>query len=162
MQAVLDTAHTWFLDSIAQELNGALTIQLVEGIKGGARQLVEVGETALGPYFPVRVEAESRCVEVRFPNAHAFFVFNESFDKSDPELKKGEGRFLYVADASSFRTFVESRTSVAQLIDEPYKEYVLWCEDRVFHVLSSDPPVISLMSHKHDLAIERTNTWSAS
>lgn len=163
MQTVLDTAHTWFLDSIAQELNGALTIRLVEGIKGGERQFVEVGETALGPYFPVRVEAESRCVEVSFPNAHAFFVFNESFNKSDPALKKeGNGRFLYVADASSFRTFVESRTLVTQLIDEPYQEYVLWCEDRVLHVLSSDPPVISLVSHKSDLAVERTRTWSAS
>lgn len=163
MHTVLDTAHTWFMDSIAQEPSGALMVRLVEGIKGGERQLVEVGETALGPYFPVRVEAGSRCVEVSFPNAHAFFVFNESFDKSDPALKKkGEGRFLYVADASSFRTFVESRTLVTQLIDEPYQEYVLWCEDRVLHALSSDPPVISLMSHKPDLAIERTHTWSAS
>lgn len=136
MHTVLDTAHTWFMDSIAQEPSGALMVRLVEGIKGEERQFVEVGETALGPYFPVRVEAGSRCVEVSFPNAHAFFVCNESFDKSDPALKKkGEGRFLYVADASSFRTS---------------------------SALSSDPPVISLMSHKPDLAIERTYTWSAS
>lgn len=163
MHTVLDTAHTWFLDSIAQGLSGALTVRLVEGLKGGERQFVEVGEASLGPYFPVRVEAESRCVEIRFPNAHAFFVFNESFDKSDPALKReGNGRFLFVADASSFRAFVESRTSVAQLIEEPYQDYLLWCEDRVLHVLSSDPPVVSLQSDKPDMAIERTHTWSAS
>lgn len=155
MQTVLDTAQTWLLDSIAHDRSGALVVRLVEGLKGEVEQFVEVGETSLGPCFPVRFEAESRCVEVRFPDAHAFFVFSESFDKSDPALKrKGEGRFLYVADASSFRTFVESRTSVAQLTVEPYQDYVLWCEDRVLHVLSSDAPVVSLMNHKPDLAIE--------
>lgn len=164
MHTLLDTAHTWFLDAIAHEPSGALMVRLVEGLKGGERQFVEVGETSLGLCFPVRVETEkSRRVEIRFPDAHAFFVFNESFNKSDPALKKeGDGRFLFVAEASSFRAFVESRTLVAQLIEEPYQDYVLWCEDRVLHVLSSDPPVISLMRHKHDLAIERTNTWSAS
>lgn len=163
MHTVLDTAHTWFLESITQELSGALKVRLVEGLKGRERQFVEVGETSLGPYFPVQVEAESRCVEIRFPDAHAFFVFNESFDESDPALKKaGDGRFLFVADASSFRTFVESRTSVAKLIEEPYQDYLLWCEDRVLHVLSSAPPVVSLQSDKPDLTIERTRTWSAS
>lgn len=163
MHTVLDTAHTWFLDSIAQEPSGALMVRLVEGIKGEERQFVEVGETALGPYIPVQVEAESRFVEIRFPDAHAFFVFNESFNKSDPALKKeGDGRFLFVADASSFRAFVESRTLVAQLMVEPYQDYVLWCEDRVLHVLSSEAPVVSLLSHKPDLALERTRTWSAS
>lgn len=164
MQNLLDTAHTWLLDSIAHDLSGALVVRLVEGLRGEVGQLVEVGDTSLGLCFPVRVETEkSRRVEIRFPNAHAFFVFNESFDKSDPALKReGNGRFLFVADASSFRTFVESRTSVAQLIEESYQDYVLWCEDRVLHVLSSDPPVVSLQSDKPDLAIERTLTWSTS
>lgn len=164
MQNLLDTAHTWLLDSIAHDLSGALVVRLVEGLRGEVGQLVEVGETSRGLCFPVRVETEkSRRVEIRFPDAHAFFVFNESFNKSDPALKKeGDGRFLFVAEASSFRAFVESRTLVAQLIEEPYQDYVLWCEDRVLHMLSSDPPVVSLQSDKPDLAIERTRTWSAS
>lgn len=163
MHTVLDTAHTWFLESITHDLSGALVVRLVEGLRGEVGQLVEVGETSLGLCFPVGVETESRRIEIRFPDAHAFFVFNESFNKPDPVLKKaGDGRFLFVAEASSFRAFVESRTSVAQLIEEPYQDYLLWCEDRVLHVLSSAPPVVSLQSDKPDLTIERTRTWSAS
>jgi hypothetical protein len=162
MQTVLETAHTWLLDSITHDLSGALVVRLVEGLRGEVSEFVEVGETSLGPCFPVRVEAESRRVEIRFPDAPAFFVFNESFNKPDPALKKeGDGRFLFVADASSFRAFVESRTLVAQLIVDPYQDYVLWCEDRVLHVLSSVPPVVSLLSDKPDPGIERTHTWSA-
>ena len=161
MQTALDSAHAWFLDSIAHELNGTLIVRLVEGIKGKERQFVEVGETRLGPYFPVQVEAASRCVEVRFSNAIAFFVYNESYDGPDPELKKDTGRFLFVAESSSFRRFAESTTAVAHLTQEPYQEYLLCSEDRILQVLSSEAPSVTFLNEKPNLSIERTNTWSA-
>ena len=161
MKTTLDSAHAWFLDSMTHELNGALAVRLVEGIKGTERQFVGVGETKLGPYFPVQVEAASRCAEIRFSNAIAFFAYNESYDSPDPELKKDTGRFLFVAESSSFRRFAEARTSVAQLHQEPYQEYLLCCEDRIFQVLSSEAPAVTFLNEQPNLTVERTNTWSA-
>jgi hypothetical protein len=162
MQTTLDSAHAWFFDSSTHELSGALTIRLVEGIKGAERQFVGVGETKLGPYFPVQVEARSRCVQIAFANAIAFFVYNESYDTGDPELKKGTGRFLFNAESSSFRKFAESRTSVSHLHQGPYQEFLLCCEDRIFHVLSVEAPEVVLLEEEPNLAVQRTNTWSAS
>ena len=162
MHPILDSAHAWFFDSLSHELNGSLVIHLVEGVKGSSREFVDVGEKKLGPYFPVRVEAQSRCVQVTFENALAFLAFNESYDTADPELKKNEGRFLFAAEASSFRRFTEARTSVAQLCQEPYQEFLLCCEDRVFHVLSPAVPSVAVLPESANLTVERTTTWSAS
>jgi hypothetical protein len=162
MHTTLDSAHAWFFESSSHELSGALVVSLVEGIKGSDRQFVEVGETALGPYFPVQVEARSRCVQVAFKNALAFMVYNESYDTADPELKKGTGRFVFNAESSSFRKFVEARTSIAQLHQGPYQEFLLCCEDRVFHVLSAEAPQVVLLQEAPNLNVQRNNTWSAS
>jgi hypothetical protein len=162
MNDILDSAHAWFFGVASHQLNGMLAIRLVEGIKGAERQFVEVGETKLGPYFPVQVEAQSRVVEVTFANALAFFVYDESYDTGDPELKKCTGHFLFDAESSSFRKFAEARTAVAQVHQGPYKEFLLCCEDRIFHVLSADAPEIVLLQEEPDLTVERTSTWSAS
>jgi hypothetical protein len=110
MNDTLDSAHAWFFEAASHLLNGELVIRLVEGIKGTVRQFVEVSGTKLGPYFPVTVEAHSRVAEITFANALAFFGYNESYDTSEPDLKKGAGRFLFNAEASSFREFAQSRS----------------------------------------------------
>jgi len=145
---------------MAHELDGSLVVCLVEGIKGKDRQFVEVGETKLGPYFPVQVDATSRYAEVRFSNAFAFFVYDESYEMSDPELKKDTGRFLFVAELSSFKKLVEA-TTVAQILQQQYQEFLLGCEDRLFHVLSSEVPSVTFLNKQPNLAVERTSTWSA-
>ena len=162
MNTVLDTAHAWFFDSLAQELDGTLSVWLVEGIKGTEREFLGVGETKLGPYFPVRVQAGSRCAVVSFKESLAFFGYNESYDTSDEELVKDEGKFLFAAENSSFRSFVEKRTTVSGVYQGTYHEYLLCCEDRILHVLSALPPVVEVLSAIPDLAKGRTNTWSAS
>lgn len=162
MHTILESADAWFFDSSSHSLEGSLVIRLVEGIKGTKRQFVEVDETKLGPYFPVRVEAASRSVEVVFTNALAFFIYNESYDTTDAELKMDTGRFLFRATSSSFRTFAESRTIVGQIHTDPYSEFLLCCEDRVFSVLSAEEPTVTFLQESPNMAIERTNTWSAS
>lgn len=159
---ILDSAHAWFFDSSSHQLNGTLVIRLVEGIKGIERQFVEVGEKKLGPYFSVQVESRSRVVEVIFSDVAAFFAYDESYDTKDSELKKAVGRFLFKAESSSFRTFAEARTTFAQLCTVPVQEFLLCCEDRIFHVLSADAPEVVLLQMSPDLFAERTNTWSAS
>ena len=161
MNDTLDSAHAWFFEAASHFLDGKLVIRLVEGIKGTERQFVEVSGTKLGPYFPVKVEAQSRVAEITFANALVYFGYNESYDTAEPDLKKGAGRFLFNAEASSFRKFAEKRTTVAQLHEGPYLEFLLCCEDRIFHVLSSEEPVVVVLQGNPDLTVERTNTWSA-
>jgi hypothetical protein len=161
MNDTLDSAHAWFFESASHFLDGRLVIRIVEGIKGTERQFVEVSGTKLGPYFPVKVEAQSRIAEITFANALVYFGYDESYDTAEPDLKKGAGRFLFNAEASSFRKFAEKRTTVAKLHEEPYLEFLLCCEDRIFHVLSSEEPVVVVLQANPDLTVERTNTWSA-
>ena len=143
-------------------LGGVLVIRLVEGLKGTDRQLVDVGEAKLGPYFAVQVEPRSRCVEVAFQNVLAFFAYNESYDTGDPALEKGPGRFLFSVESSSFRKFAEASTAITQLHQGPYQEFLLRCEDRVFQILSVGAPEVVLLEEAPDLTVQRTNTWSAS
>ena len=51
MDHLLNSAHTWFLESYQQGPYGSLVIRVAEGIKGTERQPVHVGDQALGPYW---------------------------------------------------------------------------------------------------------------
>ena len=86
MELALASADAWFFVASSHQLDGSLSVRLVEGIKSSNREFVEVGESKLGPYFPVRVQAESRVAEVRFAAALAFCVYDESYDTRDPKL----------------------------------------------------------------------------
>ena len=138
-------------------------IRLVEGIKGSQRESFEVSGTVLGPYFPVTIEPHSRCALVYFSNAYELFTFNESFDTDDPEFKAEEGSCVVRrVEASSFRIFASKSTTVVDLRNDSLLEHLVWCEDRVFQVLSSAEPEVSLTDSTPDFSIERGKTWSAS
>jgi hypothetical protein len=159
MNALLDSAAAWFLDSATQEHDGALVVRLTEGIKGGERQFEQ-----LGPYFAMEVQATSRCVAVRFPGARATFSFDESFDSTDPAFERGVGQFLLTVSDSAFRRFVQARTTLT-ITDEgeeedAAREYFLRTEDRLFQVASGTPEVV-LLDEPPQLDVERTQTWFA-
>ena len=162
MQTVLDTAHTWFLESCTQLPSGELRIRLAEGIKGTERFPVQVGDSVLGPYFPVTIEPTSRAVEVLFPYALALFTCNESYDAADPELLTEERTVLRKVTASSFRKYLSTNTTAIELGREPLLEYLLWTENQVFQVFASGEPEVSDLAEGPDLSIERYKTWSAS
>lgn len=161
MDTLLASAHTWFFDSSREALDGSLVISLVEGIKGTEREFVDVGDKKLGPYFPVQVQAHSRCVQVIFTEVLAWFCYNESFDTADPTIQRSDGKFLFEVQASSFREFSISRTTVIQLHQGALHEYLLTCEDRIFQVLAGGLPKVVQSNAPPDLTVERTNTWSA-
>ncbi len=161
MVTQLDAAHSWFFDSYAHELNGPLIVHLTEGIKGVAPEFLEVGETKLGPYFPVAVGNDSQCARIVFPNTLAFLVYDESIDRADPELRADEGRFLRETEASTFQQFMQSRTSISELQTTTPKAFLLCCEDRIIQVLCEDTPFIELKRGQANLEISRTQTWSA-
>ena len=71
----------------------------------------------------------------------AFFILNESYDKGDEVRKKDTGRFLFKIETSSLRKFVETQTLVFTF-EESCKEFLLWCEDRVFSIFTTEPPII--------------------
>ncbi len=155
MQTSLNTAHTWFYESMSYKLDNKLSVCLAEGIKGSERQILEGGS-----FFPVTVQPKSRCVEVSFPGVLAFFTYDESFDTGDPQLEKDEGRFLWEVSASSFRQFSEKNTAITSVHQKPYVEYLLWCEDRVFQVLSTLPPIVTTLNKVADTALPRIQTFS--
>jgi hypothetical protein len=165
MNPLLDSATTWFLDSATQERDGAFVVRLTEGIKGEERQYVEHEGEQLGPYFPVEVQASSRCVRVRFPEARATFSFDENFDTTDPDFERGVGDFLFTISDSAFRRFVLARTTLT-ITDEgeedaAAREYFLRTEDRLFQVASGAPEV-TLLDDAPQLDVARTQTWFAS
>lgn len=163
MNTILDSAHSWFFERLVHGVGGALTIRLAEGIKGDERLPVVVGDTTLGPYFPVTVESHSRCAVIHFPEAFAAFTYNESFDTTDPDFIGEVGRFVVRrVQSSSFRTFACSRTNVAKLRTDDFEQFLIWTEDQVFEVLSASAPDIAITDASPDLTIERGRTWSAS
>jgi hypothetical protein len=162
MELALASAAAWFFVHSSHQLSGALVVRLVEGVKGEQRELVQVGEASLGPYFSIRVQPTSRVAEVRFAKALAFCVYDESYDARDPQLVAGPRGFLFVADASSFRSFAESATGITTIHEKPFLEYVLCCEDRIYHVLCEEPPSVAQVEEAPDLSLERTDTWHAS
>ena len=162
METVLDTAHTWFLESCTQLPGGELNIRLAEGIKGRDRLPVQIGDQVLGPYFPVTVEPTSRAVEVRFPYALVVFTYNESYDAKDPDLVAEDRAILRKVSASSFRKYLSESTSALELGKQPLEEWLLWTENQVFQVLASGEPQVVELAGDPDLSIERYQTWSAS
>ena len=164
MSPLLDSAVTWFLDSATQERDGTFVVRLTEGIKGDERQYVEHDGEQLGPYYPVEVQAGSRCVVVTFPQAQATFSFDEIFEGTDPHLERGVGTFLFTASDSGFRRLVQSSTTLT-IVDEgeeddAAQEYFLRTEDRLFQVASGAPEV-ELLDEAPRLDVARTQTWFA-
>ena len=164
MSPLLDSAATWFLDSATQEPDGTFVVRLTEGIKAAERQYVEHDGERLGPYYPVEVQATSRCVVVAFPQAHATFSFDEVFEGTDPHFERGVGDFLFTVSDSGFRRLVHSGTTLT-IVDEgeeddAAQEYCLRTEDRVFQVASGEPEV-QLLDEVPRLDVARTQTWFA-
>jgi hypothetical protein len=162
MESILASAHTWFLESYQQGPYGDLSIRLVEGIKGHEPEPVQVGEKVLGSYYPVTIEPHSRCVTIRFRDLRSLLTFTEGYDAEDPKMELGSGKFLRQVISSSFRSFIAGTTTAIDEFRGQYSEWLVWCEEQIFQVLSGQPPEVVLESRSPDFSIERGGTWSAS
>lgn len=161
MKTVLDESRTWFFDGLTHGLDGSLSIDLVEGIKATEPEMVDFGTgTPMGPYYSIKVLRQSKCARVQFPDSYLFFVYNESFDVGNDELEADEGVIKKVA-CSSFISFIQAHTGITSIKGVDFETYLLWTEDRLFHVASSGQPIVTLIDRVPDLAVGRTNTWSA-
>jgi len=161
MKTVLDDARTWFFDGLTHGLDGALIIDLVEGIKAEEPETVDFGTgTPMGNYYSIKVLPNSKCARVEFQDSLLFFAYNESFDVGNDELEADEGALKRVS-SSSFLSFIQAHTGIASVRGEDFESYLLWTEDRLFHVASSGAPVVTIVDRVPDMAVERTNTWSA-
>lgn len=159
---ILDTAHTWFLESYQQGPYGALVIRLAEGIKGTERQPVPIGDQVLGPYFPVTIEPTSRCVSIVFRDVRAVLAYTEGYDAEDPKLQMGQGRFLRRVTGSSFRELAAGTLSAIDEFRGEFSEWLVWTEEMILQVLSGSPPEVRFEDRQPDDTIERGKTWSAS
>lgn len=162
MNDILASAHTWFLESYEQSPYGDLVIRLAEGIKGAERQPVHVGEKVLGPYFPVTIQPQSRCVFVRFRDLRSLLTYPEGYDAEDPKMELEEGRFLRKVKSSSFREFTAATSTAIDEFRGEYSEWLVWTEEQIFQVFSGEPPEVFLETRPPDFSIERGGTWSAS
>lgn len=162
MENVLDSAHTWFLESYQQGPYGSLIIRLAEGIKGAERLPVQIGDKTLGRYFPVTVERTSRCATIVFDDVRAVLTYTEGYDAEDPNLQVGEGRFLRCVRASSFRDLAGSTLTAIDEFRGEFSEWLVWTEEMILQVLSGAAPDVRLEDRQPDDTIERGETWSAS
>ena len=162
MENILNSAHTWFLESYQQGPYGSLIIRLAEGIKGTERLPVQIGDKTLGPYFPVTVERTSRCASIIFNDVRAVLTYTEGFDAEDPKLQMGEGRFLRCVTASSFRDLAANTLSAIDEFRGEFSEWLVWTEEMILQVLSGAPPEVRLEDREPDDTVERGKTWSAS
>lgn len=163
MDNVLNSAHTWFLESYQQGPYGSLTIRLTEGVKGTERLPVQIGDQVVGPYFPVTIERTSRCVTITFQDVRAVLTYAEGYDDAeDPRLKMEGGRFLRRVNGSSFRDFAASTLNAIDDFRGEFSEWLVWTEEMILQVLSGETPEVRLENRRPDETIERGKTWSAS
>jgi hypothetical protein len=159
----LNSIDTWFFESLSQSYPDKLSIILVEGIKADTPELVEVDEkTSVGPYFPVRVEGCSLCIEIIFEEVFSYQVVNESY--SAPQSDFESDAFLGPVKKCSklqYLTYLESDSILSQTRAGEYGSYYIWTEDQTFFVISGKAPEIKTHDQKANTSIERTATYFA-
>jgi len=161
MRTILDESRSWFFERLLHRPDGSLVVSLVEGIKAVEPCMVNIGSIQeVGPYFQIQVLAKSKCVDIVFPEADAFFSYNESYDVGDDLLQGDEGTLRKLSN-SAFHQFLKAGTGLYKLKDEGVDVWFLWTEDRIFYVISSSEPLVRLLEKSPDLSIARTSTWSA-
>ena len=158
-----DSVDTWFFESLTQSYPDSLSIILAEGVKADTPKLVEVSkETALGPYFPVRVENRSICIEITFQEVFSYQVIDESY--SAPQSEFESTAFLGPIKKCSklyYLDYLEKDSILSQTMEGEYSAYYIWTEDQTFFVISGKDPEITIHDQKANLSIERTATYFA-
>jgi len=140
-----------------------LVISLVEGVKLPDPVPVVVSDTeTLGPYYPVKVLAESRCIAVTFDQVLTYQVVDESYSAPQSEMPSAEflGPVRECQDLS-YRRYIEGDSLLAQLEERAYRSYYIWTEDQTFFVISAVAPSVELLARQPDLSIERHNSYAA-
>jgi len=162
MNTVLDSAHTWFFESISHVFPDGLVINLVEGIKSSEREFVDVTDGAkLRPYFPVQVLPASRCASVHFSGVLAYQLVNESYSAPQSETRGDEG-VLRQCTQLDYLTYLIGDSLIAQLQEEEYAAFLIWTEDQTIFVVCTGSVSVAIEDRLPDFSIERGKTYSAS
>ncbi len=155
---------TWFFESLSHQYPDKLILKLVEGIKSKERQMVEIESgKSLGPYYSVNVLQESRCIAIEFENVLSYQVVNDSI--SAPQSKR-ESTLLEVpvekCSVLEYQKYIESDSLIQSIYEGEYSSYFIWSEDQTFFVVSMQDPVVTWVTEKANLSIERHATWFTS
>lgn len=162
--AGLNTASTWFFESLVHSYRDRIEIRVAEGIKASEARLVDTGVgKKLGPYFPVEVSSESRYLSISFDPVLSYQVVSESYGSPTSEMKKTliEGP-VYSCSASSYLKYIESDSLISQIRGGEYGTYFIWTEDQTIFVVALQPPTIEVLDKEPDMTIERGETYFAS
>jgi hypothetical protein len=152
---------TWFFEKLEFLYPDVLSIKLVEGVKSDESEMV-LSETdnPIGPYFPVEVLKQSRCLRIIFNEVVSFHIIDESYsspsDKLDVVREIGP---VKICTNLTYKKYVQSDSIVDQTGPEETFGYYIWTEDQTVFVLSAIDPEVLISDEKPDTVIERGKTY---
>lgn len=157
----IQPVDTWFFEKLELHFPNILSIKLVEGKKSQNKEFVEVTEEKkLGPYFPVLVHKDSKCIRIIFNEVHSFQVVDESLSSPLKDLDVIE-TFGPVrqCNALDYQSYIETDTIIKETREGEYLAFYVWSEDQTIFVLSGEKPIVSDSDESPNLELERDKTY---
>jgi hypothetical protein len=161
MKTVLDSAHTWFFETVSHAARNDLVINLVEGIKSSKPEFIEISEgVRIGPHFPVEILAESRCASVCFSGVLAYQIVRESYSAPQSEVVGDKG-VLQQCTQLTYLTYLISDSLIEQLEEGKYKAFFIWTEDQTIFVVCTETVSVTIEDRLPNFSLERGKSYCA-
>lgn len=140
METILDTGHSWLLESLIYR--DALQVHVVEGIRSAEPEKLKIAGVDLGEGYAIDVNEESRHFSVVFEDVIAYQVLNESYTSCDEYEIKTEG-VLCRYERSHYLDFIRSSTLIDSLRANAYTHFALTLQDDIIDVITESEPRIN-------------------
>ena len=144
MRTILDDAHTWFLENLVYA--DELAVLVVEGFKNEEPEDIRVGSHVIRDTHRLEPREQSRRCVLRFPDALAWQLVDESATTRDPEdvWEDDSFRYLQTLSKSSYLAYTLSHHGWYAELRGPVKHYRLWTESDVLDVVAHSEPIIEV------------------
>ena len=140
MRTKLDSARTWFLESLSY--SEELSLVLVEGFVNSKAEILIVGKARIDGAHQIAPSTKSRRYCITFHDFVTWQVVRENcsmFDKS--EIKEDDGKFVQTISKSRYLDYAKA-VHVWGPTTEKTCMYRVWSEEEVIEVISCQPPKI--------------------
>lgn len=139
MKTILDTAKTWFLESISKVDD--LCIVLTEGIVG-EEEGVKICDVEFSAR-PIETQRNSRKIGITFEDPVAWQVVDESFTTFDESEVRDDTSFLQALTKSTYLDYVNAKHGwYRDIVEKEGIHYRVWTENDQIDVVSCKPPKI--------------------
>jgi hypothetical protein len=140
LNTILDTAHSWFLESA--NFRGVLELIVVEGTKATIPEAVVVAGSTIDSIYRVAPSSSSSRVSISFPEVYAWQHMAESFAR-DEEAEIHDGGFLRQYQRSRYLEFLSKHSLLEHPFANGVKHYRLLTENDILDIVANAPPVLS-------------------